>query len=149
MYMFVYVCICINCIYVVLSYVGRDKESIYLLALTLVNININIIIIIIIVIIIIVIIIKLIILQTLHAKYTLQLLLEVRRILKTQGNIRYASTSLSNQITVCGDIHGKLSDLYVIFHKVSTNTMIPLIYDVQWALYYARYLYTVSWFIYY
>jgi len=30
MYMFVYVCICINCIYVVLSYVGGNKESIYL-----------------------------------------------------------------------------------------------------------------------
>lgn len=57
-------------------------------------------------------------LQTLHAKYTIQLLLEVRRILKTQGNIRYASTSLSKQVTVCGDIHGKLSDLYTIFHKV-------------------------------
>ena len=30
MYMFVYVCIYINCIYVVLSYVGGNKESIYL-----------------------------------------------------------------------------------------------------------------------
>jgi len=30
MYMFVYVCICINCILVVLSYVGGNKESIYL-----------------------------------------------------------------------------------------------------------------------
>ena len=30
MYMFVYVYICINCIYVVLSYVGGNKESIYL-----------------------------------------------------------------------------------------------------------------------
>lgn len=58
-------------------------------------------------------------LQTLHAKYIIQLLIEVRRILKTQANIRYASTSISKQITVCGDIHGKLDDLYMIFHKVS------------------------------
>ncbi|XP_060570933.1 serine/threonine-protein phosphatase with EF-hands 2-like [Ruditapes philippinarum] len=54
---------------------------------------------------------------TLHAKYTIQLLLETRKILKTQANIRYATTSLSKQITVCGDIHGKLSDLYMVFHK--------------------------------
>ncbi|XP_052793416.1 serine/threonine-protein phosphatase with EF-hands 2-like [Mya arenaria] len=54
---------------------------------------------------------------TLHAKYTVQLLLEVRRLLKAQGNIRYASTSLSKQVTVCGDLHGNLSDLYMIFHK--------------------------------
>ena len=59
------------------------------------------------------------ILQTLHAKYTIQLLLETRKILKTQANIRFATTSLSKQITVCGDLHGKLSDLYMIFHKVN------------------------------
>ena len=28
--MFISVCICINCIYVVLSYVGGNKESIYI-----------------------------------------------------------------------------------------------------------------------
>ena len=56
--------------------------------------------------------------QVLHAKYTVQLLLEVRKLLKRQANIRYASTSLSKQITICGDLHGKLTDLYMIFHKV-------------------------------
>lgn len=54
---------------------------------------------------------------TLHAKYIIQLLLEVRKVLKTQANIRYLSTSLSKQVTICGDLHGKLSDLYMIFHK--------------------------------
>ncbi|XP_045206701.2 serine/threonine-protein phosphatase with EF-hands 2-like [Mercenaria mercenaria] len=54
---------------------------------------------------------------TLHAKYTIQLLLETRKLLKTQANIRYATTSISKQITICGDLHGKLSDLYMVFHK--------------------------------
>ncbi|XP_061185232.1 serine/threonine-protein phosphatase with EF-hands 2-like [Saccostrea echinata] len=55
--------------------------------------------------------------QPLHAKYLIQLLLETRTALKQKANINYATTSISKQITVCGDLHGKLDDLYMIFHK--------------------------------
>lgn len=55
--------------------------------------------------------------QPLHAKYLVQLLLETRAALKQKANINYATTSIAKQMTVCGDLHGKLDDLYMIFHK--------------------------------
>lgn len=60
-------------------------------------------------------------LQPLHAKYLVQLLLETRAALKQKANINYATTSIAKQMTVCGDLHGKLDDLYMIFHKVSQS----------------------------
>lgn len=59
--------------------------------------------------------------QPLHAKYLIQLLLETRAALKQKANINYATTSIAKQMTVCGDLHGKLDDLYMIFHKVSKS----------------------------
>ncbi|CAM1319830.1 PPEF1 (predicted) [Pycnogonum litorale] len=55
--------------------------------------------------------------QILHAHYLIQILHQARNILQDQPNIRSSTTSMAKQITVCGDIHGKLDDLLVIFYK--------------------------------
>ncbi|NWZ59314.1 PPE1 phosphatase, partial [Haliaeetus albicilla] len=55
--------------------------------------------------------------QLLHARYVLQLLYETRRVLKEMPNITHLSTSYSKEITVCGDLHGNLDDLLLIFYK--------------------------------
>jgi hypothetical protein len=49
--------------------------------------------------------------------------------LKRLPNLNQASIAISKQITICGDLHGKLEDLLVIFHKV-----IPFIPDTSYSL---------------
>ncbi|CAF3826007.1 unnamed protein product, partial [Rotaria sordida] len=55
--------------------------------------------------------------ETLHARYVLLILHEVRRILKRLPNVNVVSTYQSTCVTVVGDLHGNLSDLLLIFHK--------------------------------
>ncbi|XP_060924592.1 serine/threonine-protein phosphatase with EF-hands 1 [Limanda limanda] len=55
--------------------------------------------------------------QTLHARYVLQLLYETKKLLKQMPNIIHLSTSYINDITICGDLHGRLDDLLLIFYK--------------------------------
>lgn len=58
-------------------------------------------------------------LQPLHARYVYLVLRESVRVLRQRATICHASTVISGQITVVGDLHGKLDDLLTILYKVS------------------------------
>ncbi|XP_041816114.1 serine/threonine-protein phosphatase with EF-hands 2-like [Chelmon rostratus] len=55
--------------------------------------------------------------QQLHARYVLQLLGETWRLLRILPNINQVSTCQPKEITICGDLHGHLEDLLLIFYK--------------------------------
>ncbi|XP_045134039.1 serine/threonine-protein phosphatase with EF-hands 2-like isoform X2 [Portunus trituberculatus] len=55
--------------------------------------------------------------QTLHARYVYLLLREGVRVLRQRATIMHASTAISGQITVIGDLHGKLDDLLTLLYK--------------------------------
>ncbi|XP_055419448.1 serine/threonine-protein phosphatase with EF-hands 1 isoform X1 [Bubalus kerabau] len=55
--------------------------------------------------------------QILHAYYVLEVLFETKKVLQQMPNFTHTNTSPSKEITICGDLHGKLDDLFLIFYK--------------------------------
>ncbi|XP_076417581.1 serine/threonine-protein phosphatase with EF-hands 1 isoform X3 [Peromyscus maniculatus bairdii] len=55
--------------------------------------------------------------QTLHAHYVLEVLFEARKVLKQMPNFTHIKTFPCKEVTICGDLHGKLDDLLLIFYK--------------------------------
>ncbi|XP_004597559.1 serine/threonine-protein phosphatase with EF-hands 1 isoform X2 [Ochotona princeps] len=55
--------------------------------------------------------------QILHAHYVLEVLFETKKALMHKPNFTHVDTSPTKEITICGDLHGKLDDLFLIFYK--------------------------------
>nr|XP_045623056.1 serine/threonine-protein phosphatase with EF-hands 2-like [Procambarus clarkii] len=55
--------------------------------------------------------------KALHARYVYMLLQEAVRVLRQRPTVNQASAAISGQITVVGDLHGKLNDLITILYK--------------------------------
>uniref|UniRef100_A0A3Q2NUN5 Serine/threonine-protein phosphatase with EF-hands n=1 Tax=Fundulus heteroclitus TaxID=8078 RepID=A0A3Q2NUN5_FUNHE len=61
--------------------------------------------------------------KQLHSRYVLELLLETWKLLRLLPNINRISTCQSKEVTICGDLHGQLEDLLLIFYKNGTPSL--------------------------
>ncbi|XP_014850787.1 PREDICTED: serine/threonine-protein phosphatase with EF-hands 2-like [Poecilia mexicana] len=61
--------------------------------------------------------------KQLHSRYVLELLLETWKLLRMLPNINRISTCHSKEVTICGDLHGQLEDLLLIFYKNGTPSL--------------------------
>nr|XP_045581215.1 serine/threonine-protein phosphatase with EF-hands 2-like [Procambarus clarkii] len=55
--------------------------------------------------------------KTLHSRYVYVVLREGVRVLRQRPTVTQASTAISGQVTVVGDLHGKLDDLLTVLYK--------------------------------
>uniref|UniRef100_A0A8C9DJA8 Serine/threonine-protein phosphatase with EF-hands n=1 Tax=Prolemur simus TaxID=1328070 RepID=A0A8C9DJA8_PROSS len=55
--------------------------------------------------------------EILHARFVIEMLFETKKVLQQMPNFTHIETSSFEDITICGDLHGNLNDLLVIFYK--------------------------------
>jgi len=60
------------------------------------------------------------------------ILREAAKSLKLMPNLSMVSTAVSQQVTVCGDLHGKLDDLLVVLCKVRIEENSLKYVYIQW-----------------
>lgn len=55
--------------------------------------------------------------RSLHIRYVCQILHQALKVLKRKPSLNRVSLVVGGRVTICGDLHGKLDDLLIIFHK--------------------------------